>query len=64
DVSTGSEQQTQGVQHISIAIRQMEKIAQHSAAASEEAAASAEELAAQSKVLRANVQRLAGQRAA
>ena len=47
DVSVASRQQTQGIEQVSQAIAQMEKVTQTTAATAEESAAASEELTAQ-----------------
>lgn len=47
EVSSGSSEQTQGIEHINGAVSQIDKVTQANAAASEEAASSSEQLSAQ-----------------
>jgi hypothetical protein len=46
-VSAATRQQTQGIEHVSLAITQMEKVTQGTAAAAEQSSAASEQLAAQ-----------------
>jgi methyl-accepting chemotaxis protein len=57
-ISESSSQQTQGVEQITHAVHQMDKVTQQSAASSEESAAAAQDLHGQSKVLKESVQEL------
>jgi methyl-accepting chemotaxis protein len=63
EVSVSSRQQAQGIQQVSQAITQMEKVTQTTAATAEESAAASEELNAQAEMSRelvAELRRLAG----
>jgi methyl-accepting chemotaxis protein len=58
EVSSASEQQTQGIAQINDAVAQMDKVTQSSAATAEEAAAASEELSAQAEELTSVVETL------
>ncbi len=53
EIATASREQSDGIQQINIAVGQMDKITQNTAAAAEESAAAAEEMSAQSTTLKA-----------
>jgi hypothetical protein len=59
EVSTASQQQSQGIGQVSQAISQMEQVTQNTAARAEESAAASEELSAQAEASMAVVSRLA-----
>ncbi len=58
EVSAASRQQTQGIDHVSHALAQMERVTQTTAATAEESAAASEELSAQAENSMAIVRRL------
>lgn len=58
EVSTASQEQSQGVGQITTAVSQMDKVVQSSASNAEETAASAEELSAQANMMRTSVNEL------
>ena len=58
EVSTGSGEQTKGLEQVTKALAQIERVAQNAAASAEEGASAAEELTAQSKVMEEVVVRL------
>jgi methyl-accepting chemotaxis protein len=58
EISAASEEQTQGIEQISLAVGQMDQVTQASAANAEESASSAEELSAQAEELHRMVQEL------
>ena len=58
EVSNASRQQTQGIDHVSHALAQMERVTQTTAATAEESAAASEELSAQAENSMAVVRRL------
>ena len=58
DVSTGSEEQTRGIQEVAQSIVQMQRVTQSTAASAEESAAAAQELQAQSETLKEVVSHL------
>ena len=58
EVDVGSQEQARGIEQISMAVGQMEKVTQRNAANAEESAAASEELAAQAKSLYDTVERL------
>jgi methyl-accepting chemotaxis protein len=57
-VATASQEQSQGVSQVNMAVSQMDKVTQSNAASAEEIAASSEELSAQAAVLRGTVSQL------
>ena len=57
DIAAASENQKEGISQIAIALEQMEKTTQQSAASSEETASSAEELASQAREMKSTVGR-------
>ena len=59
-VSAASHEQAQGIDQVTQAITQMEKVTQNTAATAEESAAASEELSAQAESSMAVVSRLAG----
>jgi methyl-accepting chemotaxis protein/methyl-accepting chemotaxis protein-1 (serine sensor receptor) len=58
EVDVGSQEQSRGIEQISIAVGQMEKVTQRNAANAEESAAASEELASQARALYQSVERL------
>ena len=58
EVDMGSQAQARGIERISMAVGQMEKVTQRNAASAEESAAASEEMAAQARSLEQTVQRL------
>jgi methyl-accepting chemotaxis protein len=58
EVDVGSQEQSRGIEQISLAVGQMEKVTQRNAANAEESAAASEELAAQARSLYESVERL------
>jgi methyl-accepting chemotaxis protein len=60
EVDVGSQEQSRGIEQISMAVGQMEKVTQRNAANAEESAAASEELAAQARSLYETVERLRG----
>jgi hypothetical protein len=60
EVAGASHEQTQGFEQINLAVGQMEKITQASAASAEESAAAAEELSAQAETMKEVVHELRG----
>ena len=55
EIATASNEQSQGIGQVTIAVSQMDKVTQSNAASAEESAASAEELNAQSHMLKDTV---------
>jgi methyl-accepting chemotaxis protein len=58
EVDVGSQEQSRGIEQISMAVGQMEKVTQRNAANAEESAAASEELASQARSLYETVERL------
>jgi len=58
EIDVGSQEQARGIEQISMAVGQMEKVTQRNAANAEESAAASEELAAQARSLYETVERL------
>jgi methyl-accepting chemotaxis protein len=58
EVDVGSHEQSRGIEQISMAVGQMEKVTQRNAANAEESAAASEELASQARSLYESVERL------
>jgi methyl-accepting chemotaxis protein len=58
EIDVGSQEQARGIEQISMAVGQMEKVTQRNAANAEESAAASEELAAQARNLYDTVERL------
>lgn len=58
EISAASKEQDQGIEHITIALSQMDKVTQMNAASSEESSSSAEELASQAATLNSAVENL------
>jgi methyl-accepting chemotaxis protein/methyl-accepting chemotaxis protein-1 (serine sensor receptor) len=58
EIDVGSQEQSRGIEQISVAVSQMEKVTQRNAANAEESAAASEELAAQARSLHESVGRL------
>ena len=58
EIDVGSQEQSRGIEQISMAVGQMEKVTQRNAANAEESAAASEELAAQARSLYETVERL------
>ncbi len=58
EISAASKEQDQGIEHITIALSQMDKVTQMNAASSEESSSSAEELASQAATLNNAVENL------
>jgi methyl-accepting chemotaxis protein len=58
EVDVGSQEQSRGIEQITMAVGQMEKVTQRNAANAEESAAASEELAAQARSLYETVERL------
>ena len=58
EIATSSREQSQGIGQISIAVAQMDKVTQNTAATAEESAGAAEELNAQAKNMKTAVQQL------
>jgi methyl-accepting chemotaxis protein len=58
EIDVGSQEQARGIEQISMAVGQMEKVTQRNAANAEESAAASEELAAQARILYETVERL------
>src|SRR5262249_39876583 len=58
EVDVGSREQARGIEQISLAVAQMEKLTQRNAANAEQSAAAGEELAAQARSLHDSVERL------
>jgi len=58
EVDVGSQEQSRGIEQISLAVGQMEKVTQRNAANAEESAAASEELASQARSLYQSVERL------
>jgi len=54
-IARASEEQAQGVEHLNMAVAQMDKLTQHSAAGAEESASAAEELSAQAQTVKSMV---------
>ncbi len=52
EVATASQEQSQGIEQVNIAVSQMDKVTQSNAASAEESASAAEELTAQAETLR------------
>ena len=57
-ISTGSREQSQGVDQVNASVGQLDRVTQQNASASEESAAAAQQLAAQSTSVKATVDRL------
>jgi methyl-accepting chemotaxis protein/methyl-accepting chemotaxis protein-1 (serine sensor receptor) len=58
EIDVGSQEQARGIEQISMAVGQMEKVTQRNAAYAEESAAASEEMAAQARSLYETVERL------
>ena len=58
EVDVGSQEQSRGIEQITMAVGQMEKVTQRNAANAEESAAASEELASQARSLYETVERL------
>lgn len=58
EIATASREQSQGINQVSVAVSQMDKVTQSNAAGAEETASAAEELSSQSEMMRGSVMRL------